>query len=120
VLLAADGEELSWHQAPSKKTIARLCGEISELTERRWGFIDTEEQVGRINRKLEGWSNYFRIGPVSKAYPAVDRHTADRLRRWLCKHKVQEAGTTRYPDRYLYEKLVRLDVRRRNFAWAKA
>lgn len=108
---------------PSKKKIARVCGEISELTERRWGFIDTEEQVARINRKLQGWSNYFRIGPVSKAYRAVDRHTADGLRRWLCrKHKVQGAGTTRYPDRYLYEKLklVRLEVRRRNFAWAKA
>jgi group II intron reverse transcriptase/maturase len=45
---------------PSKKKIARLCGEISELTERRWGFIDSEEQVARINRKLQGWSNYFR------------------------------------------------------------
>ena len=108
---------------PSKKKSARLCGEISELTERRGGFIDTEEQVGRINRKLEGGSNYFRIGPVSKAYRAVDRHTADRLRQWLCrKHKVRGAGTTRYSDHYLYRKLklVRLDVRRRNFAWATA
>jgi RNA-directed DNA polymerase len=108
---------------PSKKTIARVCGEISELTKPRWGFIDSEEQVGRINRKLEGWSNYFRLGPVSKAYRAVDRHTAHRLRQWLRKkHKVQGRGTTRYPDAYLYQKLnlIRLDVRTRNFAWAKA
>jgi RNA-directed DNA polymerase len=108
---------------PSRKTIARLCGEISELTGRRWGFIDTEEQVARINRKLEGWSNYFRLGPVSKAYRAVDRHTVDRLRQWLCrKHKVQGAGTTRYPYRYLYEKLklVQLEKRRRNVPWANA
>jgi RNA-directed DNA polymerase len=108
---------------PSKKAISRLCGEISELTGRRWGFMDTEEQVARINRKLEGWSNYFRIGPVSKVYRAVDQHTADRLRQWLCrKHKVQGAGKTRYPYRYLYEKLnlVRLEVRRRNLTWAKA
>jgi RNA-directed DNA polymerase len=108
---------------PSKKTIARVCGEISELTKPRWGLIDSEEQVGRINRKLEGWSNYFRLGPVSKAYRAVDRHTAHRLRQWLRKkHKVQGRGTTRYPDAYLYQKLnlIRLDVRTRNFAWAKA
>jgi len=108
---------------PSKKAISRLCGEISELTGRRWGFMDTEEQVARINRKLEGWSTYFRIGPVSKVYRAVDQHTADRLRQWLCrKHKVQGAGKTRYPYRYLYEKLnlVRLEVRRRNLTWAKA
>ena len=59
----------------------------------------------------------------SKAYRAVDRHTADRLRQWLCrKHKVQGAGTTRYPYRYLYEKLnlVRLEGRQRNVTWAKA
>jgi RNA-directed DNA polymerase len=108
---------------PSKKKISRLCNEISELTERRWGFIDTEEQVGRINRKLAGWSNYFRIGPVSTAYRAVDRHTAQRLRQWLCKkHKVQGLGIPRYPDAYLYQKLklIRLEVRPRNFAWATA
>jgi group II intron reverse transcriptase/maturase len=108
---------------PSKKAIARVCGAISEVTGRRWGFIDTEEQVARINRKLEGWSNYFRIGPVSNAYRAIDQHTADRLRQWLCrKHKVQGAGTTRDPYRYRYEelKLVRLAGRWRNVTWAKA
>jgi RNA-directed DNA polymerase len=108
---------------PSKKKISRVCGEISELTKPRWGFIDTKEQVGRINRKLEGWSNYFRLGPVSNAYRAVDRHTARRLREWLRKkHKVQGRGTARYPDEYLYQQLnlIRLAVRTRNFAWAKA
>ena len=108
---------------PSKKTIERLCREISELTEPRWLLIDTEKQVGRINRRLWGWSNYFRLGPVSNAYRAVDRHTASRLRRWLRrKHKVQGRGTARYPDAYLYQKLklVRLQERTRNFAWAQA
>ena len=107
----------------SKKAIARVCGEISELTKPRWGFIDIEEQVGRLNRKLDGWTNYFQLGPVSHAYRIVDRHTAARLRRWLRKkHKVQGLGTTRYPDTYLYQqlKLIRLDVRTRDFAWAKA
>jgi len=108
---------------PSKKRIQRLCDEVSELTESRWRLIDTERQVGRINRKLQGWSNYFRLGPVSKAYRAVDRHTAKRLRQWLGKkHKVRVGRTTRYPDEYLYEKLnlIRLAVRTRNFTWAKA
>ena len=108
---------------PSQKNISRLCGKISELTKPRWGFIDSEEQVGRINRKLAGWSNYFRLGPVSTAYRAVDQHTAQRLRQWLCKkHKVQGLGITRYPDAYLYRKLnlIRLEVRMRNFAWATA
>jgi hypothetical protein len=108
---------------PSRKTIERLCREISELTKPRWLLIDTEVQVARINRKLRGWSNYFCLGPVSKAYHAVDRHTAGRLRRWLRKkHKVRGRGTARYPDEYLYEqlKLIRLQERTRSFAWAKA
>jgi len=108
---------------PSKQKIERVCREISELTAPRWGLIETKTQVARINRKLEGWSNYFRLGSVSKAYRAVDRHTVHRLRQWLRKkHKVQGPGTTRFPDKYLYQglKLTRLEPRTRNFAWAKA
>jgi group II intron reverse transcriptase/maturase len=108
---------------PSKKKIERLCREISELTEPRWLLIDTEVQVGRLNRRLRGWANYFCLGPVSKAYRAVDRHTASRLRQWLRrKHQVQGRGTARFPDAYLYQtlNLVRLTERTRNFAWAKA
>ena len=108
---------------PSKKRIKRICDEISELTAGRWRLIDTELQVGRINRKLRGWSNYFRLGPVSSAYRAVDQHTVDRLRQWLGKkHKVRDGRRSRYPNEYLYRKLklLRLQVRTRNFTWAKA
>jgi len=108
---------------PSRKKIERLCREVSELTMPRWLLIDTEAQVARINRKLRGWSNYFCLGPVSKAYHAVDRHTASRLRQWLRrKHKVQGRGTARYPDEYLYQtlKLYRLQTQTRNFPWANA
>ncbi len=108
---------------PSKKRIKRICDEISELTERRWLFIDAEVQVGRINRKLRGWSNYFRLGTVSNAYRAVDQHTAHRLRQWMGKkHKVRAGRKARYPNQYLYQELnlIRLQVQTRNFPWAKA
>jgi len=106
---------------PSKKKVNRLCREISELTQSRWSFKDEEKQVAIINRKLNGWSNYFRLGPVSNAYRAVDNHVKRRLRRWLCKkHKVRGAGTSRFPDDYLYQTigLVRLSATTRNFPWA--
>ncbi len=106
---------------PSKKKVNRLCREISELTQSRWRFKDEEKQVAIINRKLNGWSNYFRLGPVSNAYRAVDNHVKRRLRRWLCKkHKVRGAGTSRFPDDYLYQTigLVRLSAKTRNFPWA--
>ena len=84
--------------------------------------LDEEEVVRHLNRKLRGWANYFKLGPVSKAYRAVDYYVTRRLRRWLCKkHKVPGRGTSRYPDEYLYQELelIRLSKLTRNFPWAK-
>lgn len=108
---------------PSRKSIRKLCESIYEDTSRRTRHWDQEELVGRLNRKLRGWSNYFKLGPVSPAYRAVDRYVTNRLRRWLCKkHKVPGRGTSRYPNEYLYDelRLVRLSTLTRNFPWAKA
>jgi RNA-directed DNA polymerase len=84
----------------------RLCREISELTTRRATLLDVDQQIGRINRKLIGWSHYFCLGTVSKAYRVVDSHVRHRVRQWLCaKFKVQGQGKTRFPDRYLHQEL---------------
>lgn len=107
---------------PSKKSIKRMVATIGQVTDRKLGWLDAEEVVGRLNRKLVGWANYFCLGPVSPAYRAVDAHARQRLRRWLCKkHKVAGTGTSRFPDQYLYEELglVQLASRTHNFPWAK-
>jgi RNA-directed DNA polymerase len=91
---------------PSRKKIDRLCEAISELTERRKAWRDVEELMGRINRKLRGWSHYFRLGTVSKVYRNIDSHTRYRVRQWLCaKFKVPGQGRNRFPDQYLHQKL---------------
>jgi hypothetical protein len=108
---------------PSKQSVRRVCQQVSELTRRRWGFVETEERVSRINRLLVGWSNYFCLGPVSQAYGNVDLHVRYRLRTWLRrKHKVRGRGTTRFSFDYLYDELglVRLGGRTRDFPWANA
>lgn len=108
---------------PSPKSIRRLTREISEQTSRRMGLLEAEQLVGALNRQLIGWGNYFCLGPVSKAYRAVDAHTRYRLRWWLCKkHKQRGSGLSRYPDEYLYERmgLICLPARTRNLPWAKA
>ena len=106
---------------PSKKSIKRMVDSISEETDRRRTLLDAEVIVGRLNRKLTGWANYFRLGPVSPAYKAINTHVTQRLRRWLCKkHKVRGTGWSRYPDQYLHEELglINLPTRIHSFPWA--
>jgi RNA-directed DNA polymerase len=108
---------------PSKKSLRRIIGAMRETIDRRVVWLEADEMVERINRKLVGWSNYFCLGPVSKAYHAIDQYTAHRLRWWLRKkHKVANRGITRYPDAYLHEQLglVWLARRTRDLPWAQA
>jgi group II intron reverse transcriptase/maturase len=108
---------------PAKAKIRKLCESLHEETGRRSLWRDPEDLVGRLNRRLTGWANYFCLGPVSKAYRAIDSYVASRLRRWLCqKHKIRASGITRFPDSYLAEGLglVRLWKRTHSFPWAKA
>ena len=59
----------------------------------------TTTVVGKLNRIMIGWANYFCLGPVSKAYRAVEQHARKRLRQWLCaKHKLTWPATRRYPE----------------------
>jgi len=108
---------------PAKKKIRKLCESLRAQTSRRFLLLDTERIVKRLNLQLRGWANYFCLGPVSKAYRIVDRYVTNRLRRWLReKHKVPGAGTSRFPDEYLYQELglIRLPTLTRNLPWANA
>jgi hypothetical protein len=91
---------------PSEKKVSSLCEEVGELTQRTWTGLSESEQVTRLNRKLRGWSNYFRLGTVSRSYRRIDYHVQTRLRRWLCaKTGRQGAGTGVYPNQRLYNEL---------------
>ena len=108
---------------PSSKSIKRMVDSVSEVTDRRKGWLPAEEVVSRLNRKLTGWANYFCLGPVSFAYHLIDAHVQERLRRWLCKkHQIAGTGTSRFPAQYLYEELglVKLAPRTHDLPWAKA
>ena len=108
---------------PSKPRVQRMCAAISQATRRSQTQQEAEAVVARLNRKIVGWANYFCLGPVSRAYRAVQRHARRRLRQWLCaKHKVPGQGTKRYPDDTLHDELglVRLTQRTANFPWASA
>ena len=108
---------------PSPKSIRKIMSAINGLTSRRTLNSDENVIIGRLNRTLLGWGNYFNLGPVSTSYRAIDRYTTHRLRRWLTlKHKTGDRGTKRYSDEVLiYKKgLKLLSPTTKSLPWAKA
>jgi hypothetical protein len=108
---------------PSKKSIRHVIETIHALTPRTTTWQETADVVAKMNRTLIGWTNYFKVGTVSRAYRAIDAYAAMRLRRWLqFKHKTRGRKGGSYPLPHLYEHfgLVCLGARGRDLPWTKA
>jgi group II intron reverse transcriptase/maturase len=108
---------------PSKKSIKRVIETVHALTAEAMVWQESTLLVGKLNRTLRGWANYFQVGTVNKAYRAIDNYTTTRLSRWLRnKHKVRRRGYGDYPPSYLYGTmgLVRLSRLGHDVPWAKA
>jgi RNA-directed DNA polymerase len=64
---------------PSKKAMQHARDRIRELTERRWLLLSVEEIVGRVNRVLRGWAEYFRYGNSAHHFDSIRDYALMRL-----------------------------------------
>jgi group II intron reverse transcriptase/maturase len=108
---------------PSQKSVQRICRAISDRTAAKWTWQDEISVVKALNQRLTGWANYYRMGPVTRVYRAVDEHARYRLRWWLRrKHKVKNKGISRFSYEYLDQQLglIRLAAIQRNLPCVKS
>lgn len=68
---------------PSKKSVKRIKGKISELTNSRNSFIPIDITISKINTITRGWANYFSLGHPVPAYRSVNLHIQVQLKQHL-------------------------------------
>jgi group II intron reverse transcriptase/maturase len=98
--------------APSAKRIVRVCEKISTMTGCERGHLSEEQMVAELNRVLNGWANYFCLGPVSTAYRKINSHVRWRFRQWWeRKHKRRASGPRWYWSPWLEERFGLLQLK---------
>ena len=61
---------------------------------------------------MRGWANYFSYGTRSRAYLAVDRYVAERVRHFLGRRQqIPSRGTRRYPAERIFGELGVIQLR---------
>jgi RNA-directed DNA polymerase len=103
---------------PSAKTVKALCTAISEQTRRCWAWLTQQELIERLNQKIVGWANYFRLGTVSAAYQRVRLHACHRFRQWLGRKTGKRVWAARCQDQYLHATLGLIDPAKVRKAYA--
>ncbi len=94
------------HVEPSKKSVQRLKAETKRLTDRRLTPIPLPDVIGRLNRSLRGWTNYFHYRNCTTALGKVRWHVEERVRTHLRKRhhvRCRAQGFVRFPAAYLYQ-----------------
>ena len=101
------------HVSPSDKTLQRERDAIRELTSTRKNCVPIDKVVGRLNRQLRGWSNYFKLGHPSEAFRKIDYHVYTRMTKHLWRRS--QRGYRCADDKSVYQVIYQtLKVERLN------
>jgi RNA-directed DNA polymerase len=72
-----------WNLEPSRKAMERERAAVRSLTGPNQSHTPVPELIGRINRHLRGWSNYFKLGYPRKAFRQLNHFVGSQLGRHL-------------------------------------
>ena len=64
---------------PSRKTMAREREAVRQIINPQQSHTPLPELIGRLNRHLRGWSNYFKLGYPREAFSDLNHFVRDRL-----------------------------------------
>jgi RNA-directed DNA polymerase len=97
---------------PSLRAMKAIRSRIHELTEsRRWaGMKDIREVIEKLNPVLRGWGAYFRTGNASGKFHAIDSYVYERLLRLLIRRgghrRWRPGGCPFNPEAWPHSRLV--------------
>ena len=72
-----------WHLGPSDQTMARERETLRQLINAQQSHTRLPELMGRLNRHLRGWANYFEMGHPRQAFSDLNHFVRYRLGRHL-------------------------------------
>jgi len=79
------------------------------MTDRRQGCTPIPRLIGKLNRQLKGWGNYFSLGYPRDAFRKINWHLGYRLANHLKHHRSQRPY--RLPEGITYyEHFLRLGL----------
>ena len=91
--------------SPSKKSVTRIRQSVGEHL-RPSNVAPWEEVRDRLNQKLKGWKQYFRLGSPWLAFEVLDAHVEERVRHFLRRrHQVSSHGTRPFSMKRIFGEL---------------
>lgn len=97
---------------PSKKAMKQMRFKIKEFTEPRYKlYMELRELVKELNRRLQGFKNYYLISPIAKRWlNRIDWYVLERLTLYNNKKRNRKSRHGRLKDvvKEVYPLLVKL------------
>lgn len=101
-----------WKAKPHEISVKKLRTQLKELTSRSWG-VSIAHRIDKVNEKLKGWFNYYRLGNFKGVSRNIDKLIRVRLR--MCIWKQWKRVKTRYRN------LLKLGIPKRTaISWANS